>query len=403
MRNEEDDSNEDTSPIYINGPINCVRMQGNINNIDKVVYLFMDYHPILSECSELDSIDFKSYFVKIAKKLPEKVDFFFETSKFAMDIFAENKNYKTFRGRYIDSVKKIYASEFKMDKNNKIISSETFKNVRFHYVDIRFPFAVFVYKKTDEFTNFCRNHLNEGTLTQLDCTELSKKLNECQSLVTLLYDFLNYPDKVYEKLKNTHPKSIFEYKIFKKIQDKYYNTNVKNIIKNIIDTHIKGNYDDSMNLITKTLNFIDEIKIKLIESDIRNDSVKDIIEYGDDMRFIIESVSKLYVMVLTLNSKLEDLFLSYMDIYFIRRMCDKDYIKRSIVYTGASHSAFYIYILGKYFDFKVTHYSYCDLDNLDKINKKIRKSESYLEVDKIFSPKKLVQCTNMTKFPKNFT
>lgn len=30
--------------IYVNGPVNTIRIEGKINNVNKVIYLFGDYH-----------------------------------------------------------------------------------------------------------------------------------------------------------------------------------------------------------------------------------------------------------------------------------------------------------------------------------------------------------------------
>lgn len=55
----------------INGPINVVRMEGEINNIHKVIYLFMDDHLDINKqtsCRGNDpkhSIDIQDFFKKL--------------------------------------------------------------------------------------------------------------------------------------------------------------------------------------------------------------------------------------------------------------------------------------------------------------------------------------------------
>jgi hypothetical protein len=98
-----------------------------------------------------------------------------------------------------------------------------------------------------------------------------------------------------------------------------------------------------------------------------------------------------------------DVFVKIMDIYFIRRFLDKDYIQHGVVYTGISHSLTYIYILSNYFGFKITHYNYAaSVKNLDELNKKIRTIKYPYDFQQLFYPKVLAQCVDLTTFPKNF-
>ena len=52
----------------VNGPINVIRMEGRVNNIDKVIYIFMDVHyPVDSQtkCDNIFSKDKRRYFNNI--------------------------------------------------------------------------------------------------------------------------------------------------------------------------------------------------------------------------------------------------------------------------------------------------------------------------------------------------
>jgi len=42
--NEIIDSRINADKIYVNGPVNVVRLEGTIGDIKKVIYLFFDYH-----------------------------------------------------------------------------------------------------------------------------------------------------------------------------------------------------------------------------------------------------------------------------------------------------------------------------------------------------------------------
>ena len=88
------------------------------------------------------------------------------------------------------------------------------------------------------------------------------------------------------------------------------------------------------------------------------------------------------------------------DIYFLRRYLDKDYVTHGITYTGGNHSDNYVRLLTKYVDFKVTHASYARIP-LDKVNK-ILKNASHDETFDYFTPDKEIQCSSMKDFPDNF-
>ena len=68
-------------PKYINGPINYVYLKGNINGINKNIYLFMDKHNKLYEqtrCKSFDSVDITYYLYKLIKDTEKNIDFFME-------------------------------------------------------------------------------------------------------------------------------------------------------------------------------------------------------------------------------------------------------------------------------------------------------------------------------------
>ena len=91
------------------------------------------------------------------------------------------------------------------------------------------------------------------------------------------------------------------------------------------------------------------------------------------------------------------IFLKITDLFFLRRFLDKDYVTNAISYTGAAHSINYINFLVSNFDFKITHYSYSEETNLEKLNM-IAKNDIY-KLDFILHPQKLIQCSDLSSFP----
>lgn len=105
------------------------------------------------------------------------------------------------------------------------------------------------------------------------------------------------------------------------------------------------------------------------------------------------------------------LFVSLIDMYFLRRFLDKEYITNAIIYGGYGHTLNYIYLLIKYFNFKITHYSYLNTD-VEKFTKKmreIREIKNYenfifekIKITMIQKDGKPYQCSDISNFPKEF-
>ena len=95
-------------------------------------------------------------------------------------------------------------------------------------------------------------------------------------------------------------------------------------------------------------------------------------------------------------------FAGLMDLFFLRRFLDKDYITNGIVYTGKAHSEFYILSLVKYFNFKVTHTAYSSLPNMDKLTETIKAQPNIDGLFKLLNPPIMSQCIHADVFPELF-
>ena len=94
-----------------------------------------------------------------------------------------------------------------------------------------------------------------------------------------------------------------------------------------------------------------------------------------------------------------------MDVYFIRRILDKDYILNSVVYSGVGHTVVYLYILIKYFNFDMTHHSAYNSDqksDLEKLTNSVKNAKNIGDIYGYFKDSNIFQCTDMSNFPKNF-
>jgi hypothetical protein len=118
--------------MLVNGPINVVRLEGTINNIKKILYVFFDYHAninLQTECESYDSKDIVTYFYDIFKSSNKPVDFFFEVKSSTIT----KNNITPFKNIYINNINKFYTRS----KFDESVKKNIKKNIRFHYLDIR--------------------------------------------------------------------------------------------------------------------------------------------------------------------------------------------------------------------------------------------------------------------------
>ena len=175
-------------------------------------------------------------------------------------------------------------------------------------------------------------------------------------------------------------------------------------MNDIIDDVISDNFTIIDELVTKIRTLLNEL----------NESFKDesrhlikIYEYtrltGRSPNNFPEKYAKLQTYVGMLYHEISQLFLCVVDVYFIRRFLDKDYIANGIAYNGADHSIHFVYLLVKYFNFKLTHIYPSPINtNIETLNKCAKDAKTF---DDIFISKfcteKQQQCIDMSSFPKN--
>ena len=81
-----------------------------------------------------------------------------------------------------------------------------------------------------------------------------------------------------------------------------------------------------------------------------------------------------------------DIYSLFTDLYLLRRILDKNYINKSIIYSGSQHSLNYIYFLVKYFDFKIVKIHKIN-ENKDEIIKSIKNTDIVYDIYKLFIDK----------------
>lgn len=408
---------DNTEPLKrdINGPINILRLEGKNNNINKVIYLFMDCHlPLYEEtkCNNIFAEDVHKYFIRsfynIGNNNKITYDFFVEILPIELVIKrVERSEYKNI---YIEEVVEFFKKVFKYDpKKNKVFINKLFKNFRFHYIDIRNYYESYAYKNIYYAKKIIYSFMSNRNIEPNKLKRVIKMLQNVKKHIKLVLKILSKKIgkkityfKIIEKINNVNTINILEY-LMNKMREKYKYVNVKRRMNKLLDRSIEKFNSMLYNIdiiIENFMNYVEYLE-KSANKLIRNENIKYLYTYGID-------VHDMYNMICYSVKKIEDLyddfidcFSTFMDVFFLRRFLDKDYITNAIVYTGALHINTYVYELVKYFNFKITHASYSKIKNILKLNEKIKKT-SLLNLQELILPPELVQCSNMDEFPGNF-
>lgn len=404
----------DPSKKFIDGPVNVARLEGKVDGVNKVIYLFMDFHFDLGknerQCDNIFSTHVRKYFADNFKTLNDgskTIDFFMEFHRRELYNYNKNNNYDhKLSSKYIWSVSKLLSkiSDYDNEKN-KIIQSDFFNRLRIHYMDIRdeniTPFTTFGnYDK--QLQSILDSIKYNGFIDNIHYESSLKNISEYKTYLNLLNRFIlgehdqNYP------ISN----------IIKKIREKYNNDSVKKIIQKYLNKIPK--FIDNIN------NILEEL-LSFIESNIKPDNYYDekkfdaiannyLFKQSDDNFYsILDKINNFIDRIMTFDLVL---YVLLTDLFMLRRFLDKSYITNGISYTGMSHSKNYMYILIHELNFKITHISYTELD-IDKLNKIIKSEKSYFEnilsdkpytnnIFKYILPKYTSQCSDLTNFPDNF-
>ena len=359
-----------TKKYYINGPNNVARL----TNGKKIIYIFGDFHLNLisqTKCeTDQNSLNFDQFMIKFMKNNKKEIyDLFIEGDVNDVKDFkhsGDHDNYP-FRVNYLNEVRKVFMTNMKFDNNNKIIKSDKYTNFRFNWFDFRFSI--------NQFNIFFNNSKN--LLNLYNKNNINDLLNNLYSVLDLIKSYQD--DKINKKF-------IYINKIF----EKYNNDKIKKKINYIYVKYFSDNKcNDKINeIIEYVYNNLDLFKNKYINFEIL-------------LTYQFEIYKKL--------DKLDNYIINYFnlcDLYLLKRILDKNYTKKSIVYTGAAHMNQIIYFLVKYFDFNISHIYYLDpfFNSINDFEKYIKKND-YINESLTYitnQPDKIVQCVNLFNFPDNF-
>ena len=402
----------------INGPINVVRLEGKVNGINKVIYTFMDIHMSpnrQTECKDIRSVDIKNFFINSFDGLQDSektYDFLVEYFPTDLPKTERKSSHTLYRDIYLTQIRKLFQAGVNI-KKDKIMVSKEFPNIRFHYLDIRDYTKLFLCA-VDKLDSFMSDVWHRGPRSY-DIPLIKDSANIITSQGKFLYDLFFNGTKKASRSKPIIPETaqaLSKYTekdinenaryIINKIKEDFQHDNIKKIIHKIINTTLKHNFHnffaaakDLDSYIMKNKDKIEYPRDKIYTSD----------ERGSNWGYSESGLRKIAYEVHKLERKYNwQWFLFHtciMDLYFLRRYLDKKYITNAITYTGAAHSVNYVYMLVKYFNFKITHASYMK-HNISKTTDIIKKSKRSIDVEHLFYPPRLVQCSNLKDFPKMF-
>ncbi len=404
-------------PEFVSGPLNLVRLEGNIEGTKKVFYMFMDIHldiTIQRECEDIYSKPIKLFLAETFKNLDKEADFFVETFP---DAYTYNMKYTE---KYLLQVRKLFSKIFEYDdKKNTVLKSTEFPNVRFHYMDIRSylslargnPFAI-MNNLTQYFYKLKNYNIYPNDLkTLIDGTSIV--MAKSYVLYSALYPKdkkntkkVNLVHKNNEKIAKYTEKDYIEgiNYIISKLTGPYNHKSVKDVIMKYINGELKTKFEHYFALLLELKKTLEEY----IPSIDKNPD--DLIKYNNEHNYfykhhflmsndIYDTLNE-YIMQIDDEHQLINMMVT--DFFFLRRALDKKYIENGITYTGFDHTCFYMLFLVKEFGFKITHAN-DNKENLDKIHDIIKKANNLVELREQFLPTKLTQCIDISKFPPLFT
>lgn len=392
---------------FVSGPTNCVRIEGQMGNINKVLYVFFDVHVSLNyqtECVDIRATEFKDYLIKnfdLATKNNVDIDFFLETYTL-FGVFSDyytTKDTLKQKGIYIHKLRKFFKQIFNYDKHaNKIHKSKEFPKTRLHYIDFRDLFIYdILFDKIPQIKNYFTNYpWNNMSIIEQDINYFRNEINYISQRLIFLKGYVF--DGIEIKGKKTEAIRMFE-KIINKILNVYENKNIKKVLKTYFLDNLKIYFDKFEKAEEKLLDQLIFLQKKIVD---QKNKLNDKHWYGLNMENVVtEYLPNLWKVLNELFEIVEDISVFIIDIYFLRRFLDKKYISNSIVYTGGFHSCNYLFCLIKYFGFKITNSSYQKISSKD-IATLCNKSDNYSVLKQIFFPPELYQCSDLTNFPESF-
>lgn len=400
---------------YINGPINVVRVQGEIDGKKKVMHIFFDTHVYRSKCKEDYSLDIDKFLIREFDRLDGNGIVYDFYQEYPINLYHEPElRYGDVKSTlsYMDDLALTFFSKIDLKDGLDIMKiKRSGNNLRLHLIDIRMTLISNLVNMFSEL----KYHINKANL------------QSALSIINIIKNTLEYLESFHNDIKNPNStkESLIQYlkdisasnktnnnmeiNLFVRMLWKTYHVYKHDKVKTIIKRQLDGLFSQIRNVI-KGLNDL----TKNIEKHI-NDSYEYINKnsdkiceihgciYGIRDSYNLEASSKFLRIIEDLDTIFMDVAAEMIDLYTLRRFLDKDYTSHGIFYGGSFHSVDLIYHLVKYFEFKVTHYYTLNgVNDVSQINKIIKSAKNLDPVINMFDTGPKVQCVNMNGFPNDF-
>ena len=364
---------------YINGPINFAHLRGSINGIDKNIYFFMDTHNDLdnqTRCESFNSIDISQYLYQKIIETKKPLDFFMEIRSTNINTLITNK-----RDIYIKEVISLFKTEYieeKEEEDGEVIRhSKSNSNVKLHYLDVRDHLELFdVLNIIDDdmkinvellINNFNNNEKKDtyvqNILNNIESIKIKIKIIKHNKKIVLQNKLNNYN-------KTTESQKYYLNKVINKYEDNDLKKNINEFINNYYYAVIYSLYGELGNLEGHMGKF--EKHMEKIDTD---------------------DEKMLYDLIDSIRNKITDLYSLFTDAFLLRRILDKKYVKKAIVYSGRQHSLNCIFFLVKYYNFKIIKIHDSSEKDVNKLTEQISNADNVFKTYKLFNvDEKNIQC-----------
>lgn len=376
--------------VLVSGPINWIRLE---DNHKRSVVLLCDYHlPVDQQyqCADATAPTITQYLANFFNRAREFPD---ET----WDVMVEMYRSMNFRhttewvhrtDMYIRDVRTLINQELKFSIKNKRVRvkrSVKHPNLRFHFADIR-DWNELAYKELERHGNAIEQAIDRS---------YSGWFQDVENLAINMRAMLEKERRALLDGNKITP-------IIKKLREQYRDEGTKQAIRSEID-RLKPRYekiDHEIGKIVETAKAMYEYGNQWFTSD-------DLLRlnpggtYGIPRKELQAARSRVYEHLDTMFAEVSDLYCVVMDLYCCRRMLDKQYIKRTILYCGLWHGVDIASILVRHFGFRVTHACHAS-DSLDVINQALATETNIEQMCLRLQPRILTQCCDISAFPPMF-
>ena len=358
-----------------------------------------------TKCSNVYSQNISKYLAdgfNSLSKSPKFYDFFFEENPSAIVPQLNNSN----RVKYIDNVANFFSKIYSYDKkNNQMLQSHIYINVRLHYLDIHnylINKVYYLYNCVDvciglwyNMNTHAINHIIEwqkislGDINKIYQILILEDIKSTGKKTPVIETFDENPEIVID----------FVYKIRKKYNYPYIKISINKDLDYLTDKLKKfiPELEASINRFTK---IIDKIQEKYGKASFTDGKF---VGYGIKPNIVRSLIDEMCDLSIKNADDMTLIFAGITDLFMLRRFLDKDYITNAIVYTGEAHSSKYIRFLISNFGFKITHISHSSISDMKKLNDTIKnRVDKNLDdqIDDLLLSPYLSQCSDISSFSK---